>query len=137
MIMEETDDKLDALRMKKATRLMNQKSLPTSIVKLHTAEEYDKLLKDYPNTVIVIDFTAVWCGPCRFYAPIFKKIQGEYSNDFIFAKVDVDENSAVAMRYQITGVPTTLFIKNDQILSKGVGAMNYDMLKQYLESLKT
>ena len=111
--------------------------LITSIVKLHTAEEYDKLLKDYPNTVIVIDFTAVWCGPCRFYAPIFKKIQGEYSNDFIFAKVDVDENSAVAMRYQITGVPTTLFIKNDQILSKGVGAMNYDMLKQYLESLKT
>ena len=134
--MEEIDQQLEAIRMKKAGKLMNQESLPTSIIKLHTNEEYKKLIEQYPDKIMVIDFTAIWCGPCRIYAPIFEKIQSEFHKDFIFAKVDVDENQALAMQYQITGVPTTLFVKNGNVLNKGVGAMNYDMLKQYLESLR-
>lgn len=134
--MEEVDQELEALRMKKAGKLMNQELMPIVIVKLHTAEEYKKLIEKYPEKIMVIDFTAVWCGPCRIYAPIFEKIYGEFHEDFIFAKVDVDENQALAMQYQITGVPTTLFVKNGNVLNKGVGAMNYEMLKQYLETIK-
>ena len=136
MTMEEADHELKALRLNKVEKLMNQGSMPTSIVKLHTAEEYKKLIEQYPNKIMVIDFTAVWCGPCRFYAPIFEKVQNEFHKDFIFAKVDVDENQALAMQYQITGVPTTLFVKNGNVLNKGVGAMNYEMLKKYLETIK-
>jgi thioredoxin len=134
--MEEVDQELEALRLNKAEKLMGQETMPTEIVKLHTAEEYKKLIEKYPKKIIVIDFTAVWCGPCRFYAPIFEKVQSEFHEDFIFAKVDVDENQALAMQYQITGVPTTLFVKNGNVLNKGVGAMNYEMLKKYLETIK-
>ena len=128
--MEKMDKKLETIRLEKAQRLVGHKSLPKTIVKLHTAEEFNKLVRDHPNTVIVIDFTAVWCGPCRFYAPIFEKVQSEYADDFIFAKVDIDENPTIAMQYQITGVPTTLFLMDGKVLNKGVGAMNYNMLKQ-------
>ena len=93
-------------------------------------------MAEYPNKVILIDFTAVWCGPCKFYGPILEKVQGEFSKYFIFAKVDVDENRQVAMKYQISGVPTTLFIRKGQVLNKVVGAMNYNNLKVFLEKLK-
>jgi len=134
--MEKADHELDTIRLKKANNMMNKTEMPTSIVKLHTYQEYEKLLAAYPEKVILIDFTAVWCGPCKFYAPIFEKVQKEYSNDFVFAKVDVDENHQVAMQYQITGVPTTLFIRNGKVIQQAVGALNYDMLKNYLDSLK-
>jgi len=134
--MEKADHDLETIRLKKANEMINKTGMPSSIVKLHTYQDYEKLLASYPEKVILIDFTAVWCGPCRFYAPIFEKVQQEYSNDFIFAKVDVDENREVAMQYQITGVPTTLFIRNGKVIQQAVGALNYDMLKNYLESLK-
>ena len=137
MKMEKVDQELEAIRMKKANKLMTQESMPTSIVKLYSVDEYKNLIEQYPEKVIVIDFTAVWCGPCQFYGPIFERVQSEYYEDFIFAKVDVDENQALAMQYQITGVPTTLFVKNGDVINKGVGAMNYDMLKKYLDSLKS
>ncbi|MCK4371461.1 MAG: thioredoxin, partial [Candidatus Lokiarchaeota archaeon] len=84
-----------------------------------------------------IDFWAVWCGPCMFFAPIFKKLHEEFQNDFIFLKVNVDENSSVAMKYQITGIPTTLFIKNGEVVNKIVGAMNYDGMKKVLVKLNS
>ncbi|MFX1325313.1 MAG: thioredoxin family protein, partial [Promethearchaeota archaeon] len=84
----------------------------------------------------IIDFWAVWCGPCMFFSHIFKKLHGEYQRDFIFVKVNVDENNAIAMKYGITGIPTTLFIKNDEVINKVVGAMNYEGMKKVLEKLK-
>lgn len=135
--MEKSDNELETIRLKKTNELMNQTAMPASIVKLHTYDEYENLVAKYPGKVIIIDFTAVWCGPCKFYSPIFEKLQGEYSNDFIFAKVDVDENRQLAMQYQITGVPTTLFIKDGKVFQQAVGALSYDMLKDYLESIKS
>jgi thioredoxin len=135
--MEKADPELETIRLKKANEMINKTGMPSSIVKLHTYQDYEKILADYPEKVILIDFTAVWCGPCKFYGPIFEKVQKEYSNDFIFAKVDVDENRQVAMQHQITGVPTTLFIKNGKVIQQAVGALNYDMLKNYLESFKS
>jgi thioredoxin 1 len=71
-----------------------------------------------------------------FFAPIFKKLHGEYKKDFIFVKVNVDENNAIAIKYRITGIPTTLFIKNGDVVNKIVGALNYEQMKQILEKLK-
>ncbi|MFX1590591.1 MAG: thioredoxin, partial [Promethearchaeota archaeon] len=90
---------------------------------------------DYPDKIIIIDFWAVWCGPCMFFAPIFKKLHGEFQKDFIFVKVNVDENNAIAMKYGITGIPTTLFIKNKEIINQIVGAMDYERTKKVLEKL--
>ena len=133
--MQEVDEKLEVLRSKKAEALLKHQKLPESIIEVNSVEEFNKILKDYPDNIIIIDFWAVWCGPCMFFAPIFKKLHKEFQNDFIFLKVNVDENSSVAMKYQITGIPTTLFIKNGDVVNKIVGAMNYDGMKKVLVKL--
>ena len=134
--MQEVDEKLEILRNKKAEALLKHQTMPKNIIEIHSSEEFNKLLKDYPDTPIVIDFWAVWCGPCMFFAPIFKKLHGEYQKDFIFVKVNVDENNAIAMKYGITGIPTTLFIKNNEVINQIVGAMNYEGMKKVLEKIK-
>ncbi|MCK4779028.1 MAG: thioredoxin [Candidatus Lokiarchaeota archaeon] len=135
--MQEVDEKLEMLRRKKAEALLKHQKMPESVIKVNSVEEFNKILKDYPDKIIIIDFWAVWCGPCMFFAPIFKKLHEEFQNDFIFLKVNVDENSSVAMKYQITGIPTTLFIKNGEVVNKIVGAMNYDGMKKVLIKLNS
>lgn len=134
--MQQTDKELEMLRIKKAEALLKHESMPKSIIEIHTPEDFDKILKNYPDKIIIIDFWAVWCMPCKFFAPIFKKLQQEFQKDFIFVKVNVDENNAIAMKYMITGIPTTLFIKNGEVVNTIVGVMNYDVMKQVLEKLK-
>ncbi|MFW9829118.1 MAG: thioredoxin [Candidatus Thorarchaeota archaeon] len=134
--MQEVDDKLETLRLKKAEALLKQNKMPEEIIEIHSSEELNELLTTYPDKVIIIDFWAVWCGPCMFFAPIFKKLHGEYKQDFVFVKVNVDENNAIARKYGITGIPTTLLIKNKEISNKIVGAMDYERMKNVLEGLK-
>lgn len=134
--MQEIDGKLQHLRMRKAENLLRHQPMPESIIEIHSTEDFNKLLKNYPDTIIIIDFWAVWCGPCMFFAPVFKKLHKEFQKEFIFVKVNVDENNAIAMKYMITGIPTILYIRNDEVVNKVVGAMNYDGMKQVLKKLK-
>jgi len=130
-----SDPELEKIKLKKAEMLMKLQNMPQEIVNIYNLEDFYKLLNDYKK-IIIIDFWAVWCGPCMAFAPIFQKLQEEYQNDYIFAKVNVDDNQIIAMRYGISSIPTTLFIKNNRVLNKVVGAMNYNSLKILLEKLK-
>lgn len=133
------DEELEEIKRKKAEKMMSgevSNNLPDSIVHLRTPQDYDNLVKKHPDTEIIIDFGAEWCGPCKMYEPIFKKLQKEYKDDFIFAKIDVDENPVMARKYAITGVPTTLILKNNELKDKIVGLMNPAGMKQKLNQLK-
>ncbi|NHJ21967.1 MAG: thioredoxin [Candidatus Lokiarchaeota archaeon] len=132
-----SENDLDKIRQKKAEMLLKAQSMPTEIVKIHSAEEFNQLKADFPDKILIIDFWAVWCSPCMMFAPVFEKIQKENSQDFIFVKVNVDEVGAIAQQYRITGIPTTLFIKNDKVIHKIVGAVNEDHMKRVLEKLKS
>jgi len=134
--MQKVDSELELLRIKRAKALIKNQTMPETIIEIKSLEEFNKILKDYPNKIIIIDFWAVWCGPCMFFAPVFKKLHEEFKNEFIFVKVNVDENNAIAMKYNITGIPTTLYIKNGDVINKAVGALNYEQMKQVLEKLK-
>ena len=130
-----SDHELEKIRLKKAEMLIKLSQLPKEVIEIHSAEEFNKILKDY-DKVIIIDFWAVWCSPCIAFAPTFKQLQQEYQNEFIFVKVNVDEAPSIAQQYKISGIPTTLFIRRGQVLNKVVGATNYDNLKVFLERLK-
>jgi thioredoxin 1 len=117
--------------------MIKLQKIPKEIIKVHSNEEFNKLLTDYPDKIIVIDFWAVWCGPCIAFAPVFERLQQEFSGNFIFAKVNVDEIGSIAQRFGITGIPTTLFIKEEQVIQKVVGSMNYNSMKQILENLNS
>jgi len=132
-----SDEELERLRKQKLESYMKLQSMPQGIVKIHSPQEYQKLINDYSDKIIIIDFWAEWCAPCKIFAPVFEKLQNDYPHDFLFAKVDVDENSSLAQKFGITGIPTTAFIKNDNLIHKIVGTTNYDNMKQVLEKLKS
>lgn len=71
---------------------------------------------------VVIDFWAVWCGPCRMVGPIIEELATDYEGKAVVGKVDVDSNPNVAMKYGIRNIPTVLFIKNGEVVDKQVGA---------------
>jgi len=132
-----SDNDLEKIRLKKAKMLVKSQSMPTEIVKIHSAEDFDKLTQDFSDKVIIIDFWAVWCSPCLMFAPIFEKLQKERYQDFIFVKVNVDEVGSIAQNYRITGIPTTLFIKDNKVIHKIVGAVNEDYMNRILEKLQS
>ncbi len=71
---------------------------------------------------VMIDFWAVWCGPCRMVAPIVEEMATEYDGKAVIGKVDVDSNPNVAMKYGIRNIPTVIFVKGGEVVDKQVGA---------------
>ena len=132
-----TENDLNKIRLKKAEMLLKAQSMPTDIVKIHSAEEFENLKKEYPDKIKIIDFWAQWCSPCLLFSPVFEKIQKEHYQEFIFVKVNVDEVSSIAQQYRITGIPTTLFIKNDKVIHQVVGAVNEEYIRKVLEKLRS
>ena len=132
-----TENDLNKIRLKKAEMLLKAQSMPTDIVKIHSAEEFENLKKNYPDKILIVDFWAVWCSPCMMFAPVFEKIQKEHYQEFIFVKINVDEVGSIAQTYRITGIPTTLFVKNDEVIHKIVGAVNEEYIRKVLEKLRS
>ncbi len=84
---------------------------------------------------VMIDFWAVWCGPCRMIAPIVEEMSGEYEDRAIIGKVDVDSNPGVAMKYGIRNIPTVIFVKGGEIVDKQVGAAPKKSFTDKLDAL--
>lgn len=84
---------------------------------------------------VMIDFWAVWCGPCRMIAPIVEEMSGEYEGKAVIGKVDVDSNPNVAMKYGIRNIPTVLFVKNGEVADKQVGAAPKQVFTSKLDAL--
>ncbi|HCQ29649.1 MAG TPA: thioredoxin [Flavobacteriales bacterium] len=84
---------------------------------------------------VLVDFWAVWCGPCRMVGPIVEELSKEYEGKAIIGKVDVDNNPQVAAQMGIRNIPTLLFFKDGEIKDKQVGAVPKNVLAEKLEKL--
>lgn len=87
------------------------------------------------SDVVMVDFWAVWCGPCQMVAPIVEELAKEYAGKLKVMKLNTDEAPEVAGRYQIMSIPTILFFKNGQPVEKIVGARPKPQFKQIIDSL--
>lgn len=83
----------------------------------------------------LVDFWAVWCGPCRMVGPVVEEIANDYEGKAIVGKVDVDNNPEIAQKYGIRNIPTILFIKNGEVVDKQVGAVQKGALAEKLDAI--
>ncbi|HNV51197.1 MAG: thioredoxin [Bacteroidales bacterium] len=84
---------------------------------------------------VIVDFWAVWCGPCRMIGPLIEEIGKEYDGRVVVGKVDVDNNPGIASKFGIRNIPTVLYLKGGQILDKVVGAVPKQVLVKKLEAI--
>ncbi|WP_457590383.1 thioredoxin [Geoglobus sp.] len=133
-------DELEKIRQKRMMELMQKlggqgEQQPKQEVIDHPikvdATNFDDVLSKHRN--VVVDFWAEWCMPCRMIAPIVEQLAKEYAGKVVFAKLNTDENPAIAGRYGITGIPTLIFFKNGRPVDKVVGALPKAELKRWVE----
>ncbi len=74
------------------------------------------------DKLVVIDFWAEWCGPCKMVGPIIDQLSEEYKDKVVVGKVDVDNNDEATSKYGIRNIPTVIFVKNGEVVDKVVGA---------------
>ena len=91
-----------------------------SAAQVVTDATFEETVKN-SGTPILVDFWAPWCGPCKMLAPVLDEIATEYSGRVKVAKVNVDDNAALAQRYRIQGIPTLLYFANGEPRDQVVG----------------
>ncbi len=84
---------------------------------------------------VVVDFYADWCSPCRILAPVFQKLSEEYAGRLKFAKVNVEEETPLADRFGISGIPALVFFKDGAIVDSAVGLLPPGELMEKLDQL--
>lgn len=93
---------------------------------------FSELIADEP--LLLVDFTAEWCGPCKMMKPILDQVKSEIGDKAKIIKVDVDKNNNAAMQYQISGVPTLILFKNGKVVWRQSGVVQPAALKQVIDS---
>jgi len=125
---------LEEIKKKKLKKLMERKNYP-KIPVVVTDSDFDTVVKKYP--IVIVDCWAIWCAPCRMIEPIIESLAGKYTGMIVFARLDVDQNKKIAIKYNIMSIPTLLVFKDGKNVDRIVGAMPEPVLesriKIYLE----
>ena len=94
---------------------------------------FDSIIQD--SKPVIVDFHALWCGPCKAQSPVLKEIANELGDRIRVIKIDVDKNREIASRYQIQGVPTLMVFRNGEIKYKQAGVHSKVQLMNIITNL--
>ncbi|OUQ78192.1 thioredoxin [Flavonifractor sp. An100] len=94
-------------------------------------ESFDKALSE--GKLMMVDFWADWCGPCKMLAPVIDGLAEQYAGKAVVGKVNVDEEQELAIRYGVMSIPTVIFFKNGEEIDRKVGVMPAGAFTQVLD----
>lgn len=83
---------------------------------------------------VIIDVFATWCGPCKMMMPLFDELSQEMSEHYTFLKLNIDEERDIAIQYNVSSIPTLLFVKDGKLVAKETGYMNKEALRTKIET---
>ena len=98
-----------------------------------TNQNLEQVLKS--SSVVVVDFWATWCGPCRMLAPPVEEVSELMEGKAVVAKCNVDEVREVALKYRIMSIPTLIYFKNGEVVDKTVGVVSKEDIVSKINSL--
>lgn len=87
------------------------------------------------DKLVVIDFWASWCGPCRMLSPTIEELAGEYEGKAVIAKCNVDDCEDAAVRFGVRNIPNVVFVKNGQLVDRSVGLVPKQVLAEKINAL--
>ena len=122
-------NEVDRIRQEKMQELMNQQNMPAAPITVSDSN-FEETLQKYD--VVVVDFWAVWCMPCKMIAPHVETLAKKMAGNVVFGKLNVDENPRTATRYQVMSIPTLMVFKNGQPVKRIVGAVPQQHLEQQI-----
>jgi len=128
----EKDQELERIKRRKLRELMKRLEMKkiTTPIPLNDSN-FDKILDNH--VLILVDFWAPWCGPCRMIAPIIDELAAEYSGRVTLGKLNVDENPLTAQKFGIRGIPTLILFKNGKEVSRIVGVTPKNDIQKEIE----
>ena len=86
------------------------------------------------DKLVMVDFWAEWCGPCRMVGPLVEELSKEYDGKAVVGKVNVDLHGGIAAQFGVRNIPTIVFLKNGELVDKVVGAVPKDQLAEKLDT---
>ncbi|MHB1493084.1 MAG: thioredoxin [Thermoplasmataceae archaeon] len=129
---EKVNDDIEMIRQKMLKDIMSGKVKEVKPIELN-----DENFKNSVATekILVVDFWAAWCGPCRYLSPVIEELAKDYSGKVTFGKLNVDENPSVSTEFNIRSIPTVLMFKDGKMVDMSIGAVPKPMLDARIKKL--
>jgi thioredoxin 1 len=131
-----SDDELEAIKHRKLAELQKEAATRAMMSSINepivlTDSNFTSEVSKYP--IMLVDFWAPWCGPCRMVSPIIEQLSREYSGKVAFGKVNVDENQRIAASFGIQSIPTMMLFKAGKAVDVMVGALPKGQIEMKLK----
>ena len=129
---ERVNDDIEMIRQKMLKDIMSGKVKEVKPIELN-----DENFKNSVATekILVVDFWAAWCRPCRYLSPVIEELAKDYSGKVTFGKLNVDENPSVSTEFNIRSIPTVLMFKDGKMVDMSIGAVPKPMLDARIKKL--
>ena len=106
--------------------------MASNLIKYFTDENFDKSIA---QGIVLVDFYADWCGPCRMLTPVVEELAKEMDGKITVAKIDTDQAMNTAAKYEVTSIPTLILFKNGEVVKRVVGLKDLDALRTMVNAV--